>query len=141
MAYALDIPRTVNTGNKGADRDIQRISHAVSSLASTVGAQAQVTQKTADVPATNGNVDASFGGMVRVSPGSSSTVYVLLPRPQPSDAGKAIMVVRRASGGTVKVSAPSADINGASSLTLGAAVGAVIILCDGEDYYTADGLV
>lgn len=82
---------------------------------------------------------AAFGFWTPVSLVNDSDVHTIsLPPPDPRNAGLVAAVVRKATPGTIKLSAPDALVNGFEVVELPNAVGRYELLFDGENYY-ADG--
>ena len=82
---------------------------------------------------------AAFGFWTPVSLVNESDVHrISLPPPDPRNAGLSTAVIRLATAGTIKLSAPDALVNGFAMVEVPNAVGFYQLWLDGENYY-ADG--
>lgn len=138
MGVPPEIPTRYRTDKPAELRtDLER-------MAVGVIAWARALPSTTDSKPTVGKLTASgstlgFGTIARVAPRDDQQIDLYLPRPDSTQGGRTLGIMRLTSGGAVQVIAPDSTVNGHAAIFLLGGAGLTTIAFDGADYFMSNG--
>lgn len=136
MPSRIDIPLSINTNSPPALKsDLDRLVNEIDRW--TRNLPNEYVER--DRSASRGTITAvGFGVVNRLGPLDGEILNVQLPRPDPKNGGRRLVVVRATTTGMAVLRAVGCTINGAAYFGLRSHVHFVDVLFDGENYFTDD---
>lgn len=135
MPAKIDIPLVFPAAEGALKRELERLASAVYKYTQDADIRYEPRPSISKVY-TSGTIAAAFDVITRVSPATGETVTVQLPRPDPRNGGRRVIVQRMTTVGAIVISPIDCSVNSYDRYIMTNAPGYVTARFDSENYFT-----